>query len=233
MGGHPSWAYRLRPVLMPGPLSSLVVLRFPVGRARPPVHGFWLTVASFTFYRFYWDVKAHEELWTQFELGRERRATGFFWYMLGFILVFLRFVYYGYFVGNVEYLRARFGMQPGIRTATFLTLTIIGTSALYLLPTVGILLSMYVGAEFEEPYNLADWIGIGLVVAGIAVNLTFYVIAYVRLQRSINQVWAAFHGRIAQLAAGPTSGQPDPPRTSWHADPTLEWTEVRTPMSPR
>ena len=43
-----------------------MVLAAKVGRQRPPAQGFGLALATFNVYSFFWDYKAHREVFEQF-----------------------------------------------------------------------------------------------------------------------------------------------------------------------
>ncbi|MCA1811924.1 MAG: hypothetical protein LC623_07940 [Halobacteriales archaeon] len=190
-----------------------MVLAVRVGRPRPFWAGLGLAAVTFTVYQYYWDFRTHDELYKQFELAREGREQGAVWYILGFILPVLRFVYYAHYVGNLRYLRARFGFQRSMTAGHFLGLAIPGTVAFFVGVFIGLTLAN-AGVEQDDAGNLhvtdAGLVRTGLTLA--AVGLTLYVVlyglAYARLQREVNEVWGAYDARAAALRSGAAAQAP-------------------------
>jgi hypothetical protein len=194
-----------------------VVLAVRVGRPRPFWGGFGLAVVTFGVYSYYWDFKTQDELYKQFELAREGRDQGAVWYILGFLLPVLRFVYFAHYVGNLRYLRARFGFRESLTVPGFLGLAIPGTVAFF----VGVLLGLaLVGSGIDtdakgDPHiTNAGNVQAGLILAatGLVLYILLYATAYARLQRDVNEVWAAYDARAAALRSGLG---PAPPRLGW------------------
>lgn len=184
-----------------------MVLAVRVGRPRPFWTGFGLAALTFTVYSYYWDFKTHDELYKQFELAREGRDQGAVWYIMGFVLPVLRFVYFAHYIGNLRYLRARFGFARSLTVGGFLSLAIPGTLAFF----VGIFMGLgtvFASLETTEAGDLtvtdAGALNLGLTIAaaGLALYITFYAIAYHRLQGEVNEVWAAYDARAAALRSG-------------------------------
>jgi hypothetical protein len=195
-----------------------VVLALKVGRQRKPAVGFGLALATFNVYSYYWDYKAHRELFDQFELARDGRTDGGFWYFLSTALPVLRFPYHYAVVGNVQYLRQRLGLRLGITPGGFLAFTIPAVSVLLIGYVVGSVLLF--NAEDTHDPRLA-W-GIGVLLGGLVVYAILETLAYVRLQRDINGVWDAYDHRAAQL----TAARPAAPAMSAAAQ---GWTVVDEP----
>ena len=188
-----------------------MVLAFPVGKPRPFWRGFGLAVATVSVYGFYWDFKTHMELYHQFELKREHREDGAVWYIMGFLLPVLRFVYYYHFSANLAYLQTRMRHARRVSPGTVVTLMIAATSSLFLLPFVG---SIIASVGFEADASSMVVLGFTIIAIGVALWVVLKAVAYHLLQRNINRVWASFHQRLAQLkaveappATAPTGGE--------------------------
>jgi hypothetical protein len=184
-----------------------VVLAVRVGRPRPFWGGFGLAVLTFGVYSYYWDFKTQDELYKQFELAREGREQGAVWYVMGFVLPVLRFVYFAHYVGNLRYLRARFGFQRSMTVGNFLSLAVPGTVALFVGVFVG--LALLLGAVSADPsggvvvdHPRQAQVGAVLAATGFVLYVLFYAMAYARLQREVNEVWAAYDARVAALRSG-------------------------------
>lgn len=190
-----------------------MVLAFQVGRRRPFWRGFLLTVITFGIYSFYWDYKAHDELYKQFELAREERDEGVVWYILGFILPVLRFAYYYHFVANVRYLRQRMRHDRILSPGAFLSMVIVATTTLAITSIVAAIMASAAVTQDEDgdlriddqaQFNLAAVI----VAGGTLAFLVLQMVAYYRLQSGINAVWESYQGRAAQLRGWIAPGAP-------------------------
>jgi len=216
-----------------GPCSSpVVVLAVKVGRQRKPAVGFGLALVTFNVYSYFWDYKAHREVFDQFELGREGRGDAGFWYFLSTALPVLRFPYYYAAVANVQHVRLRLGLRPGITPGAFLGLTIPAVSLLLIGYLVGSIL--IVGGDADMDVLRIGW-GIGVLFAGLAAYAVLETIAYVRLQRDINGVWDAYDRRRAQLMAAPPAGPgwvQAPPPEAWPAVPAPRAAPPPSPRAP-
>jgi hypothetical protein len=168
-----------------------VVLAVRVGRPRPFWGGFGLAVLTFGVYSYYWDFKTQDELYKQFELAREGRDQGAVWYVMGFVLPVLRFVYFAHYVGNLRYLRARFGFRRSLSLRAFLGLAVPAAAGFFL----GVLggLALVLGSLLTLP-------------GGLLLYVALYAVAYFRLQRDVNEVWAAYDARAAALRSGAALG---------------------------
>jgi hypothetical protein len=179
-----------------------VVLAVKVGRQRKPAVGFGLALATFNVYSYFWDYKAHREVFDQFELGREGRGDAGYWYFLSTALPVLRFPYYYSAVANVQHIRQRLGLPKGITPAGFLGLTIPAVTLLLIGYFVGTYL-IVVGIDGEDDGLVGA--GLGVLLGGLAVYVALETVAYVRLQTDINGVWDAYDRRRAQLMASPVT----------------------------
>lgn len=142
-----------------------MVLEREVGKRRSFWRGFLLTVVSFGIYAIYWNYKAHDEVFKQFELERQGEDEGIVFLILGVILTPFLWIYQYKFVENVNRVRREeLDMEEGVSSVEFL-----------LWETVGILL-LFLGP----------------------------VIAYYKLQGSINDIWEAHEAEVS--AESPAEG---------------------------
>jgi hypothetical protein len=132
--------------------------------------------------------------------------------VMGFVLPVLRFVYFAHYVGNLRYLRARFGFRDSMTLGQFLGLAVPGTVSLFLGVFVG--LALAIGATHPDAGGnlVVDRPGqaeAGLILAatGLVLYVLLYAVAYARLQREVNEVWAAYDGRAAALRSGLAWGE--------------------------
>lgn len=181
-----------------------MVLAVKVGRPRQPWHGFWLALATFNIYSYYWDHKAHRELYHQFELAREGRGDGAHWYFLSCVLPVLRYPYHFTAVSNLGYVRHRMGLKPGISPGTFLGFVITALSVFLVGFFVGsILVSAGIRSTPAGALRVASGALVGLGFLFIAIGIGTYIVlsalAYLRLQRDINEVWTLYDWRAQQL----------------------------------
>jgi hypothetical protein len=188
-----------------------VVLAVRVGRPRPFWGGFGLAVLTFGVYSYYWDFKTQDELYKQFELAREGRDQGAVWYVMGFVLPVLRFVYFAHYVGNLRYLRARFGFRRSLSLRAFLGLAVPAAAGFFLgvlgglALVLGSLLTLPDGSiVVVRPAELRA--GLELAAGGLLLYVALYAVAYFRLQRDVNEVWAAYDARAAALRSGAALG---------------------------
>lgn len=105
-----------------------------VGKKRPFWRGLLLTIVTLGIYSYYWNYKAHHELYAQYDLEQEGRDEAIVWLILGILIGPLIWVYQYIFVNNVNFVRQRMGLPPGVSALEFL-----------LWVTVGILLLIVVG----------------------------------------------------------------------------------------
>lgn len=181
-----------------------MVLATKVGRKRSFGLGLLLTVVTFGIYAVYWNYKAHNEIYKQFELAREGRDEGMVWYVLGLVLPPFLLAYLWVFASNVNYLRERIGLRRGTTSARLVTIVGLGVGAFAL----GIILlqAALVVTDTEpsaDEVNAAvDAMGVTfLALAALAAVLLAF--GYFGLQRDINELWDAYDARIAYLAAHP------------------------------
>lgn len=172
-------------------------------------------MATFSFYGFYWDYKAHREVFDQFELQREWRHDGVVWYIMGFLLPVLRFVYYYHFASNLEYILGRMDRRRRISAGGVLALMIVATSVLVVFGLVGLILVGSAIDPFSEevvaPERLAA--GVALAAVGVAAWVVLKASAYWRLQGALNRIWSAYAWRMDRLraSAAPSMAGPHGP----------------------
>lgn len=181
-----------------------MVLATRVGRPRRFAVGLLLTIVTFGIYAVYWNYKAHNELYRQFELAREKRDEGMVWYVLGLVLPPFLVAYLWVFGSNVRYLRERVGLRVGMTPGGLVTLVGSAVAAF----AIGlILIEAAVVAAGPEPTREELDAAVGkaglpfLALAAVAAIL--FAIAYKMLQRDINELWTAYDARMAYLAANP------------------------------
>lgn len=176
-----------------------MVLAQRVGRPRSPGRGFLLTIATLGVYAPYWTVKAHMELFHQFELARERRQDGLGWLGVSLALPVLSFVYLFHFAANVRYLEERIGTKRPLSPAGIVLLVLFGVIFAGLLG--GFVGPLLVSAGLED--NAADAIliaGILVTALGALVGLLLIVIAFVQWQNHINRIWRYYDWRMRRSA---------------------------------
>lgn len=176
-----------------------MVLATKVGRKRSFGVGLLLTIVTLGVYAVYWNYKAHNELYRQFELNRENRDEGMVWYVLGLILFPFLLAYLWVFGANVAYLRQRIGLRQATTAGRLTALLGTGIGAL----AVGLIL---VEVAFQatgdlESEAVQNAFGTLLVLAIAA--LVLLAIGYFRLQRDINELWDAYDARMGWLALHP------------------------------
>jgi hypothetical protein len=190
-----------------------VVLAERVGKKRSFWRGLLLTIATFGLYAIYWNYRAQNEVYRQFELSKEGRDEGVLWYVLGLVLVPFLVAYFWTMVSNVQYVRERMRLPRSLSPAKFVTLFSIGVGA-YLAAVIFVValdatgsISMDPGAE---PSGLEVLAG-ELIIAGAVAFLATVPYAYARLQKDVNEVWDAYDRRLAELtapAAAPSEAAP-------------------------
>lgn len=189
-----------------------MVLAQKVGQKRSFGLGLLLTIVTFGIYAIFWNYKAHNELYRQFELEREDRDEGMVWYVLGLTLQPLLVAYLWIFASNVDYLRQRIGLPRKMTPGKFVALA--GTG-------VGIIAGatiLLVVASFGVPENATQEetaAAIGAVsdafLALLATGGVLVAIAYAGLQKDINELWDAYDARIAYLSRHPEEIAPRSP----------------------
>lgn len=186
-----------------------MVLAERVGTKRSFGVGLLLTVVTFGIYAVYWNYKAHNELYRQFELAREGRDEGMVWYVLGLVVPPFLLAYLWVFAANVSYLRERVGLRRGTTPGRLVTLVGLGIGAF----AVGIILLetalVVTGTEptAEEVNAAVDAAG-GTFLLLAVLAATIMAVAYRGLQRDINELWDAYDARILYLRAHPEEARP-------------------------
>lgn len=187
-----------------------MVLAEPVGKKRSFARGLLLTIATFGVYAIYWNYRAHNELYRQFELERERRDEGMVWYVLGLVIPPLLVAYLWVFSSNVAYVRRRIGLRsrwtPGRFVAAVGIAVGLLTAALIVLGAAAATLDEDATEEQVE-VALAGAIPLALTLVGAALLLA--AIAYAGLQRDVNELWDAYRARIAYLKGATVAPLPE------------------------
>lgn len=179
-----------------------MVLAQKVGQKRSFGVGLLLTIVTLGVYAVYWNYRAHNELYRQFELGRENRDEGMVWYVLGLTLPPFLIPYFWIFASNVNYLRERIGLRKAMTPGRFVALagSGVGAFALGIILLQAAVLAAPETTEGESPAvdsALVTLFGLAVVAA------VFVALAYHGLQRDINELWDAFDARMAYLARHP------------------------------
>lgn len=181
-----------------------MVLATKVGKERSFVAGFFLTIVTFGIYAIYWNYRAHNELYRQFELEREGRDEGMVWYVLGLTLQPLLVAYMWIFSSNVDYLRRRIGLDRRATPGKFVSIAGTGVGAFAL--AIVLLAVATFGLTEETPQEEVDarLAPVSGAVGGLFVlGVVLLAIAYWMLQRDINEVWDAFDARLRYLSQHP------------------------------
>lgn len=178
-----------------------MVLARRVGKKRSFLAGFLLSIVTALVYSIYWNYRAHDEVYRQFELEKEGRDEGVVWYVLGIILPPFLLAYWWIMVSNVAYVRGRMRLGRGVGPGVFLTLTTLAFAAYF-----GALVALLVATGGNAPNASLASLAAGLLVSCLALG----GLAYARLQRDINEVWDAYDLRMMELRA-PEAPPPAPP----------------------
>lgn len=177
-----------------------VVLAEPVGKKRSFARGLLLTIATFGVYAIYWNYKAHNEVYRQFELEHERRDEGMVWYVLGLIIPPLLVAYLWVFSSNVTYVRGRIGLRshwtPGRFVAAVGIAVGLLTGALIALTAAASALPED-AAEGQVSAAVEGALPLALTLVGAALLLA--AVAYAGLQRDVNELWDAYAARVTYL----------------------------------
>lgn len=189
-----------------------MVLLHRVGVARHPALVVLLSALTFGLYVPFWYYATHKELAAQFELEEEQRDIGFGWLLYGAFLVRpLTLVYDWIFSGNIRFIEERFGLRA-LRPGSILAITTSAFLAGFTLLIVAIVVMQTPLLELPEnatEEQEADALTDGLVNAIPYLALSYVVpffirmIAFVRIQLHINQIWTQFDARREEIA--PTS----------------------------
>lgn len=190
-----------------------MVLAQKVGGKRSFGMGLLLTIVTFGVYAVYWNYRAHNEVYRQFELARESRDEGMVWYVLGLVLPPFLLAYLWVMASNVAYVRERIGLRRSMTPGRLVTLVGLGVGAF----AIGIIaLQAAVLAEGADPSaEQLDAITttVGLTFLGLAaIAAVFLAVAYRGLQKDINELWDAYDARMGYLQAHAAAPAPLAPR---------------------
>lgn len=199
-----------------------MVLGVRVGKRRGFWRGFLLSLGTVGFYAVYWNYKAHDEVYKQFELQRENRDEGVIWLLLGLIFPPLVFAYLWVFASNVAYVRERLRLPRGMTPARFVGYLGLGLGTLLaamfaLFVALTVTEAVDPGAESSPALEAASV----LLVAGLVALVLFGSLAYAGMQRDLNEVWDAYDARMRALISAPPAPRfevlpPLPPHpTTW------------------
>lgn len=181
-----------------------MVLAQKVGQKRSFGVGLLLTIVTFGVYAVFWNYRAHNELYKQFELQREGRDEGMVWYVLGIVLPPFLIPYFWIFAANVAYLRERIGLRRAMTPGRFVTLAGSGVGAFALGIIILQAAVVAVGENATEEETTAAVGQAGPVFLGLALLAAVLVAAaYHGLQRDINELWDAYDARMSYLARHP------------------------------
>jgi hypothetical protein len=97
-----------------------------VGKQRPFWRGLLLTIVTLGIYGIYWNYKAHDEVFKQFELEKEGRDEGILFLVLGLIIGPLIWVYQYKFAENINHTRQELGLAEGVSSVEFLLWVTVG-----------------------------------------------------------------------------------------------------------
>lgn len=193
-----------------------------LGKKRPFIRGFLLTIVSFGIYRYYWLYKAHIELYKQFELEDEGREDGVVWLILGLLIPVILYVYIYFFTKNLNELSRRLNLRNRITPLKFILVEILA-----FIPIVAGFAVMVLGGTLAEEAG-ASGAGAASVLAGLAViagGLVMLVLPYYWTQEDVNDIWDAYDTRMDTLTRsppedGPGPGTPQKPPPTRQPDPT-------------
>lgn len=208
-----------------------MVLAQQVGKKRSFARGLLLSIFTFGIYSVYYNYKVHNEVYRQFELGREDRDEGMVWYVLGLVVPPFLLAYLWVMASNVAYVRNRIGLARGFTPGRFVGRIGVGVGAL-VVGLIALEVSLLATApETPEPAEPApedaepviDPTLAGAVVALALVALGLVGWAYRDLQNAINEVWDAYDARIRYLS------QPRPEPAAEAAAPVPPFVRVEAP----
>lgn len=211
----------------------LVVLAEKVGKKRNFVPGFLLSLVTALVYAVYWNYRAHNEVYRQFELQKEDRDEGVVWFILGIILPPFLLAYWWIMVSNVQYVRDRLRLPRGISPGRFVTLTVLAFGSY-----IGALLLVVYASTLQKPTATPEQAqtalaAVGGAVALLVLTLAFGGVAYRRLQADLNEVWDAYDRRIMELrapAAAPPqrlAAPPGPAMAAWAESPVTYYADLK------
>ena len=199
-----------------------MVLTTKVGRERNFALVVLLFIVTFGIYGIYWNYKAHNEVYKQFELQAEGKSDGVIWLILGYIVFQpLLWVYHWIFISNTRDVRQRLGFQKSLSPGLFLGLTIgagVIMFVVFLVSFIPFLIALEDAdtdgdgeiSDDEADDAFTDALGafIGTLVIGGLIALALQLVAYGMLQSNLNELWRAYDRRMGQLAAPPAAPAP-------------------------
>ena len=203
------------------PHGPPLVLAQKVGKQRGFWAGFLLSFATAGMYSFYWNYKAHDELYAQFELQREHRDEGVIWLVLGALLVPFLLAYWWTMVGNVRYLRQRMLLPRSMTQGRFVALMAIGFGGFFAFFIAASLVDNAASTTGSAALQQSAYTLLGLAVVCFFATVPY---AYWRLQADINDVWNAYEARMRVLMDPAAFAAPLPaaaqatPVNRYHAD---------------
>jgi uncharacterized membrane protein (DUF485 family) len=193
----------------PAPVVAGVVLAQPIGRKRSFAAGLLLTVVTFGVYIVYWNYKAHNEVYRQFELARENRDEGMVWYVLGLVVPPFLLAYFYVMAANVTYVRDRIGLPRRQTPARFVTLIGLAAAAFVAgLLIAEVALSTLPEDATQEQISDAFSAVMAQFFGFLIAALVLLLIAYYGMQRDINELWDAYAARVHYLRANPPQAPP-------------------------
>lgn len=190
-----------------------MVLAQRVGKKRSFARGLLLSIFTFGIYSVYWNYKAHNEVYRQFELGREDRDEGMVWYVLGLVVPPFLLAYLWVLASNVAYVRARIGLPARLTPGRFVGRIAVGVGAL-VVGLVALEVTLLAAAPEATPEEVETAItpALGATVTALAfLALGLVGWAYKGLQEDINEVWDAYDARIHFLSQPRPEPQPAAP----------------------
>lgn len=190
-----------------------LVLAERIGKKRSFLGGLLLSIATVGVYAIYWNYKAHNEVYRQFELAKENRDEGIAWYVLGLILLPFLVPYLWTFVSNVRYVRERMRLAKGISAGAFVTLLSLGIGAYLAASIVFVVVEAVNPSAADAPANDAEILASQLIIAALIIFLVTVPYAYYRLQKDVNGIWDAYDQRVREInspAQGPSGPRPAP-----------------------
>jgi len=214
-----------------------VVLAEKVGKKRNFVSGFLLSLVTALVYAVYWNYRAHNEVYRQFELQKEDRDEGVVWFILGIILPPFLLGYWWLMVSNVQYARDRMRLPRGISPGRFIVLAVLAFASYIGAVLLAVYASTIDTATAAPEQARASLAAIGGTVAFVLLTLAFGGVAYHRLQGDINGLWDAYDRRIMELQAPAVASPPrpaappGPAMAAWAQSPATYYADL-TPREP-
>jgi hypothetical protein len=195
-----------------------VVLAQKVGKKRSFGTGIVLSAVTFLVYSIFWNYRAHDEVYRQFELQKEGRDEGIIWLAFGIVFLPLFLAYGWIMASNVQYVRHRMRLPQGIGPGGF-----VGRLAAAML-SYGALVVVVTNAATVTTADPARQraLDVGMSVLAVLFLLAMFFLAgsaYRRLQRDVNELWDAYDARLAELQAPATATTAGPVMAPWALRP--------------